>query len=137
MSDPKPPGASGNVNDYPAPREELANTGRVRLAVHEEMAAKNSELLLVLRRWWLIAITVAAAVWGAAGYLGEKASAHDVETIKTNLEHLGNRVTAVEQLKEPVKRIEAQVYELALRSGARVVSQPAPDPSPLLAPPLR
>lgn len=119
MSDEKLPNASGNLQDLP----NADHTGRVRTAVHEELQANSSELMGVLRRWWLIAVTVGAAVWGVAGYLGGKANAEDVENLKHAIEHNAARIAQVEARFSQLDRIEAQLYQLALRSGAPIVTQ--------------
>ncbi len=126
MSDEKSPGVSGDLNELP----NADHTGRVRTVVHEELKANTSEFMTVLRRWWFIAVTVGAAVWYAAGYLGGKADASDVAELRSSVAQQNNRLTAVEQLLPAVARIENQLYQLAVRAGAPVVAQPA-------APPLR
>lgn len=124
MTDEKTPGVSGDLNDLP----QADHTGRVRTAVHAELQASKSEFLVVLRRWWFIAVTVGGAVWYAAGYLGGKADASDVTELRESIEKQGNRITAVEQLLPAVVRIENQLYQLAVRAGAPVVTQPATPP---------
>jgi len=111
------------------------NTGRIQRAVHEEVFEVNSALVSMLRRWWIIAVGAGGIVWYAAGYLGHKADAKELDELKSTVVVIGNRVTAVEQLAPAITRIESQLYQLALRAGAPIVTQsPA---SPLPSPPLR
>lgn len=129
MTDEKKPSLS-NLEETAFP--EQSGTGRIRLAVHEELREGNSALMGTLRQWWFIAVSVGALVWGAAGYLGNKAKASDLDVLKNVVEINGNRLTHVESRFGQLDRIENQLYQLALRAGATIVAQP-----PLPQPPLR
>lgn len=148
LKPPPPPGSTGKLSNVKRSEEFSGeNTGRFKRIVHEENDALQTSLALslsnVVRRWAAIVIIVGGAVWTAAGYLGGKASAGDVQEVKDVVEAHGNRITALEQIPEAMKRMEAQqslvisqLYQLALRTGATVISSPPVEamPSPPLAP---
>jgi len=113
---------------------------RFQRIIKHEVQESKSETLEVLRRWGGIAFVVGAAVWAAAGFLAGKASASDVDQIRNIIETNGNRITAIETKLAAIDRIEAQLYQLAIRTGAYVVHRPVEQPlslPPPTSPPLR